>query len=97
MVAAANTGLSVPLLRVKCARVALEDGARVAVMIYVLVVTPSCAVTTILITLAPTLSGMAPVAAPEATAVPFTFIVALASVVTEVTVRLLSLLGTEVV
>ena len=47
---------------------------------------PSCAVTTVVIALVPTLSVIAPLAVPDTTVVPLTFIVAVASVTVGVTV-----------
>ncbi|MNR52425.1 hypothetical protein D3C85_1722710 [compost metagenome] len=61
---------------------------------YVFVVVPSSAVTTVVIVLLPTLKPMASDAAPLATAVPFTFIVALLSDTVGVTVILLTPLAT---
>ena len=60
--------------------------ALVAVMLYVFVVTPSCAVTTTVIMLLPTLRGIELDAEPELTATPFTVIVAPAYVAVGVTV-----------
>lgn len=61
-------------------------GALVTVSVYVLVVVPFCAVTTVVMTLLPTFKLIAPLAVPEATAVPFTVIVAFAWVRVGVTV-----------
>ena len=58
------------------ASVALVDGALVTVMVYVSVVTPSCAVTTVVMVLAPTFNGKAGDATPEATAFPLIVTVA---------------------
>ncbi|MNY82464.1 hypothetical protein D3C86_2245760 [compost metagenome] len=55
---------------------------------------PSSAVTTVVIVLLPTLNPMAPDAAPLATAVPFTFTVALLSDTVGVAVMLLVPLAT---
>jgi len=49
-------------------------------------VTPSCAVTTVLMVLGPTASAMLPDAIPELTTVPFTVTEAVASLVVGVTV-----------
>ena len=49
--------------------------ARVTVRVYVLVVIPSCAVTTALMTFEPTARAIGPDALPEATVVPFTSMV----------------------
>ena len=48
-------------------------------------VVPSCAVTIVVITLVPTVRAIDPLADPDATVVPFTFIVAVASVTVGVT------------
>lgn len=61
-------------------------GALVTVTVYVLVEVPFCAVTTVVMTLLPTFKLIAPLAVPEATAVPFTVIVAFAWVRVGVTV-----------
>jgi hypothetical protein len=52
------------------ASVALLEGCLVTVMVYVSVVIPSCAVTTVVMVLLPTFKGKAGDAAPEATAFP---------------------------
>jgi hypothetical protein len=76
----------------------LEGGeALVTVVVYVCVVVPSCAVTTVVIVLLPTLKLIAPLALPLATVVPFTFTVALLSVTVGVTVILLVALDTDAV
>jgi hypothetical protein len=67
VVADAKTGASVPLESDSADRSAFEDGARVTVTVYVLVVVPSWAVTTVVMVLAPTLSAIAPEALPLAT------------------------------
>ena len=64
-----------PALMVSADRVAMADGARVAVMVYVCFVTPSEAVTTTEIVFAPTDKGICPDNDPEVTAVPFTLMV----------------------
>ena len=89
MVPAAKTGLSVPSLRVNPLRSALAEAARVTVTVYVLVVVPSCAVTTTVIVFAPTLRLTGVAALP-----PFTVTVAVESATVGVTVRLLTLLAT---
>ena len=53
---------------------------RVTVIVYVLLVAPSCAVTTVVITLVPTVRAIDPLATPDATVAPFTVTVAVASV-----------------
>lgn len=73
LVADANTGFSVPLLKVKSARVLIVDAARVTVTVYVLVVVPLLAVTTTVMVLVPTFKLMGPYAAPLADATVFTF------------------------
>ena len=80
-----NTGDKVPLLRVNAERLASEDSL-ITVTLYVLVVVPSCAVTTTWMVLMPTNKEMAGDAAPEVTAVPFTFMVAVGSLVVGVSV-----------
>ena len=77
-----------PVLVVRLLNVATELGVRVTVTVYVCVVVPSCAVTAVVIVLAPTFNAIADDAAPLATVVPFTFIVALASETVGVTVIL---------
>ena len=95
MVPAAKVGESVPALRARPLRFAFEDvAARVAVTVYVLVVVPSSAVTTVVIVFEPTESAMEPEALPEVTVVPLTLIVALESAAVGVTVRLVVALGT---
>jgi len=78
-VADANAGDNVPALTVSACRVATAEAARVAVMVYVLVVTPSDAATSTVMVFDPTVKGMLPDKLPEATAVPFTVMVAPAS------------------
>ena len=60
-------------------------------------VTPSCAVTTVVIVLGPVFKDIAPDAEPEVTAVPFTVIVAVASLVVGVTVSEVTVLITDAV
>jgi hypothetical protein len=62
------------------------EGARVTDTVYVDVVVPFCAVTTVVSVLDPTISGSDALAAPEATVTPFTFIVAVLSVTVGVSV-----------
>ena len=52
------------------------EGARVTLTVYVFVVTPSWAVTTVVMVFEPTDSGMAADAAPDVVATPFTVTVA---------------------
>ena len=73
----------------------MVDGPRVTVRVYVLVLDPS--VTTIVIALAPTFNGISPDAVPDATEVPFTFIVPVASPEVGTTVIWLMVLITDVV
>ena len=82
----ANAGLKVPLLDTRLVRVETAEGARVTVTVYVDVVVPFCAVTTVVSVFAPTTSGSAALAAPEATVTPFTFTVAVLSVTVGVSV-----------
>ena len=82
----ANAGLKVPLLGKRLVRVETAEGARVTVTVYVDVVVPFCAVTTVVSVLDPTNSGSAALAAPEATVTPLTFTVAVLSVAVGVSV-----------
>ena len=66
----------------------------VTVTVYADCVVPSCAVTTVVITLAPTASEINPLAAPDATIVPFTLIVAVVSVTVGLTVMDVVVFGT---
>ena len=72
----------------------MEATALVTVMVYVLIVTPSCAVTTTDIVLAPTLREMGADATPELTETVLTLIVAFAWFTVGVTVTLLVPLAT---
>ena len=83
-----NAGESGVYCGFRADRLALLDPARVTVMVYVLMVVPLGAVTTTLTVLAPTLSAIGADLVPEASVVPFTFIVALPSLVTGATVML---------
>ena len=74
--------------------VELADLARVTVTVYVLVVVPSCAVTTVVIGLAPMFRLIALLAVPEATVWLFTFTVAPDSATVGVTVVLVVEFGT---
>ena len=75
MVPDANTGLKVPVLRAMFERLASVD-CLVTVRVYVLVVVPSSAVTTVVMVLAPTDSAILPEATPLATVAPLTVILA---------------------
>ena len=87
MVFGLNPGVSGVMLEPMLDSVATPEGARVTVMVYVLIVVPFWAVTTTLsAVVVPSASASAPEVVPEVTLVPFTFIVALASVVTGFTV-----------
>ena len=86
MVLEEKPGVTVPLLGLNPERSALDDTGRVTVMVYVLVVEPSCAVTTVVIVFAPTAKAIGADAVPDATVVPFTFIVAVFAVLVGVTV-----------
>ncbi len=88
MVPLAKAGLSVPELIARFDNVATADGALVTVMVYVSVVLPSPAVTTVVIVFGPTAKGIAPEGVPEVTAMPLTFTVAVVSLVVGVTVML---------
>ena len=95
MVPGANVGANAPVLSFSPIRFALLAGARVMVRVYVWVVTPSCAVTTMLIVLAPTASVIGAEAVLLATAAPFTDIdEAVASSKAGVTVTELVAFGT---
>lgn len=76
--ALANVGDNVPLESAKLDKSAFADAARVTVTVYVFVVEPSCAVTTVVMVLVPTVNAIAPLALPEVTAEPLTVMVALA-------------------
>ena len=80
--------LKAPLLTLNAERLALADGARVAVMVYVLVVVPSWAVTTVVMVFAPTFNAIGADALPEATAIPLTVTVDVGTAVTGVIVIL---------
>ena len=94
--AVANAGVKVAPVSTSFESVAMADAALVAVIVYVFVVTPSWAVDMIFIVLLPTASAIGPDAAPEATAMPFTVSVAVASCSVAVTVTLLVVFGIEV-
>jgi len=64
----------------------MTGSARVTVTVYVDVVVPFCAVTSVVSVLEPTTSGMDALAAPEATVTPLTFTVAVLSVTVGVSV-----------
>src|ERR1700722_6049564 len=72
MVPAANAGDKVPVLSFSPARFALADGALVIVTVYVCFVTPSWAVTTILMVFGPAFNAIGPDAVLLATVMPFT-------------------------
>ncbi len=98
MVAVLNVGLSVPELGTRLARLALADGALVIVIVYVRVVVPSWAVTTVTIgAFTPTFSAIGPKAVPEDTVVPLMVTVAVLSAVTGVSVTEVVAFDTEVV
>jgi hypothetical protein len=82
----ANAGLRVPLLSARLVNVDTTEGARVTTTVYVDVVVPFCAVTTVVSVLDPATSGSEALAAPEATVTPFTFTVAVLSVTVGVSV-----------
>ena len=98
VVAVANAGLNVPTYKARFDSVATDEPeALVAVILYVLVVAPSCAVHTMVMRLSPALNGIDEDAAPDATVTPLTFMVAVASCAVGVMVRLLWLAGIGVV
>ena len=80
-----NTGVSVPLLMVRAESLPFVDGL-ITFTVYACLVTPSWAVTMVVIVLVPTANVIAPEALPDATAVPFTVTVAVASATVGVTV-----------
>ena len=82
----AKGGLRGPLLSARLVSVETAEGARVTDTVYVDVVVPFCAVTTVVSVLDPTTSGSEVLAAPEATVTPFTFTVAVLSVTVGVSV-----------
>ena len=92
-----KAGLTTPLLVIKLSSFALLDGARFTVTVYVSMVTPSWAVTIVVILLLPTARAIAPDAEPDVTAVPFTVSVAVASLVVGVAVTDVMPLPTAVV
>ena len=94
----ANTGVSVPELIVRLDKLASVDSAAalVMVMVYVFVVVPSWAVTTVVIILLPTFKTTF-LAAPLAVGVPFTVMVALTLLAVGVTSTDVTLLATEAV
>ena len=94
MVAAAKAGVNVPLLMARPARLAPVGAALVMVIITVLVVTPSCAVSTIVTVFEPTFSAIACEAVPDVAALPFTVIVAVGSFAAAITCTELSVFGT---
>ena len=75
MVPGAKAGVKVPRLILNAERLAFADAALVTVIVYVLVVVPSCAVTTVVTVLVPTFNAIGPEAVPGVTVVPFTFTV----------------------
>jgi len=81
-----KAGLKVPLLSARPVSVEVVEGARVTTTVYVDVVVPFCAVTTVVSVLVPTTSGSDALAAPEATVTPFTFTVAVLSVTVGISV-----------
>ena len=87
---------SAAFLLTKLSGLAMLSGpvALVTVRVYVLVVVPFWAVTTVVMVFDPTDNGRLWDAVPEVTAVPFTFTVALASAVVGVIVIAVTLLAT---
>ena len=83
-----------PLLRARLVRLSLDDCGLVIVMIQFLVVTPSCAVITVVMVLLPTANAIDCEGVPDATGWPFTVIVAVASFAVGITCTDVSLLGT---
>ena len=97
MVPAENAGVKVPLLITKLLRLALDDAALVTVTVYVCVVMPFCAVTTVVMVLLPTFKGIADDALPLVTTVPLIVTVAVASLTVGVSIMLFMLFATEAV
>ena len=95
--AAANGGDNVPSLNTRFDRSAFDDGALVTFTVYVFIVVPSCAVTTVVIILPPTARGIDPDGLPLATGVPFTVIVAVGSAAVGVSVIEVTLFATDAV
>ena len=81
-----KTGDKVPVPGLRSDRLSLVDGAFVTVSVYVFVVVPFCAVTTVVMVLGPTTNGRLCEALPEATIVPLTVRVAVGSAVVGVMV-----------
>ena len=81
-----KAGLRLPLLSARLVSVETAEGARVTITVYVDIVVPSSAVTSVVSVLDPTTSGSEALAAPEATVTPFTFTVAVLSVTVGVSV-----------
>lgn len=75
VVPVAKAGVKVPLLILNADRLALADGALVTVRVYVLVVAPSWAVTTVVMAFNPAFNAIGADAVPDATVMPFTFTV----------------------
>lgn len=92
-----NTGDKVPLLMARPASEALVDAALVMVMTTVLVVTPSCAVSAVVITVGPTGRAIAADAVPDVTGCPLTVMPAVASFAVGTTCMLLIALGTAAI
>ncbi len=93
--AGTKAGDRVPVLMLRADR--LADTGLVTVMIYVFVVTPSCAVDTMVITLAPGFKAIGADATPEAVVTPLIFRVAVASCSVALTVILFVVMATVVV
>ena len=89
--------MRVPVLKTRLDRSAFAEPALMTVTVYVLVVVPFCAVTTVVITLLPTERFIDPEAVPLVTEVPFTVTVAVASATVGVTVMEVILLATDAV
>ena len=98
MVAELNPGVSGVMLEPMLDSVATPDGARVTVIVYVLVVVPFWAVTTILIAVVvPGANAIGPDVVPDGVTVPFTFMVDVAAVAVGVKVIEATLLATDAV
>ena len=81
----AKAGARAQLLIESPARPATVDAALVTVIMIVLLVTPSCAVITVVMVFAPTFNAIGCDNAPELAALPFTMMVAVGSVAVGVT------------
>ena len=77
--AAAKVGVKLPVPGLNAERLSLLDFASVTTRVYVFLVTPSVAVTTVVMVFGPTTKGRLCDALPDATVLPFTVIVVVGS------------------